>query len=228
MRKLQQTSSIRKRGPRTQEIIDEICMVLMRHCLGVLIGDSTVRFCIYLTACIHTINHGMTIQMYKLKFLVQRPSKSAVQENMSKLFRIKFPDTQVVTDYTEIRVEYPSSTQLKINLTVIINLTTLQVIDKDQSIGTCHLFVGPLERALSNKQINKKCGLLKLLETGDTIMADKRFSISDLTTPLGVQLILLFFQEGKYEVHMSRMSKYLKNCKCQNLCRIHYYLIEFD
>lgn len=40
----------------------------------------------------------------------------------------------------------------------------------------------------SDKQIVKESGILNLLEKGDSVMADKGFTIQDLLDPLGVTL----------------------------------------
>ena len=56
-------------------------------------------------------------------------------------------------------------------------------------------FVSPTyEGSISDRKLVEVSGLLDLLETGDQIMADKRFQIQDLLAPLGVRLIF----EHKY------------------------------
>ena len=54
--------------------------------------------------------------------------------------------------------------------------------------------------SISDKKNTQRCGLLELLEEGDAIMADKGFTISDLTTPKGIELIIPPFKK-KPTVH---------------------------
>ena len=44
--------------------------------------------------------------------------------------------------------------------------------------------------AVSDKQIVIRSGILEVCEKGDAVMADKGFFISDLTTPLEIELII--------------------------------------
>lgn len=56
--------------------------------------------------------------------------------------------------------------------------------------------------SISDKQLTKKCGILDLCEEGYSIMADKGFLISDLTTPKGINLIM-----PPFKVANSKFSK---------------------
>lgn len=49
--------------------------------------------------------------------------------------------------------------------------------------------------SVSDKVITRKINPLDLWETGDEIMVDKGFLISDLTTARGVNLIILPFKQ---------------------------------
>jgi len=51
--------------------------------------------------------------------------------------------------------------------------------------------------SISDKQITKESGIVQLCEPGDSIMTDKRFTISDLTTPLGIGLTIPPFKKKK-------------------------------
>ena len=71
--------------------------------------------------------------------------------------------------------------------------------------------------SISDKQIVIESGLLDKCEQGDAIMADKGFLISDLTTPLGIDLIIP--PKKKANKQFSRKETVLTR-KVAN-CRIH-------
>lgn len=51
--------------------------------------------------------------------------------------------------------------------------------------------------SISDKQLTVESGLVELCEPGDAIMVDKGFTISDITTPRGVHLIIPPFKRKK-------------------------------
>ncbi|KAL5007058.1 hypothetical protein ScPMuIL_015864 [Solemya velum] len=70
---------------------------------------------------------------------------------------------------------------------------------------------------ISDKQITKQSGLIELCESGDAIMADKGFLISDLTTPRGVKLIIPLFKKA----HKAFSAREVQNTREIANARIH-------
>ncbi|KAL5022768.1 hypothetical protein ScPMuIL_001923 [Solemya velum] len=204
--------------PRSLRLIDEFLMVLMRLRLGLLVDDLSARFCISASACSRVLNSWINYLDSKLDFLIMWPSKDAVEHNMPKLFRDKFPNTRVIIDCTEIRTETPSSTKLK---TVLYSdykshMTYKSLVGISPSGHVT--FVSDLwGGGISDKQITKQSGLIELCESGDAIMADKGFLISDLTTPRGVKLIIPPFKKA----HKAFSAREVQNTREIANARIH-------
>ncbi|KAL5010708.1 hypothetical protein ScPMuIL_013013 [Solemya velum] len=204
--------------PRSLRLIDEFLMVLMRLRLGLLVDDLSARFCISASACSRVLNSWINYLDSKLHFLIMWPSKDAVEHNMPKLFRDKFPNTRVIIDCTEIRTETPSSTKLK---TVLYSdykshMTYKSLVGISPSGHVT--FVSDLwGGGISDKQITKQSGLIELCESGDAIMADKGFLISDLTTPRGVKLIIPPFKKA----HKAFSAREVQNTREIANARIH-------
>lgn len=103
---------------------------------------------------------------------------------MPKAFKETFPTTRIVLDATEIFIEMPSSlrsqsesySNYKHNNTAngLVGIASSGPITfvSDLYAGRC-----------SDKAITKDCGIYDLLEEGDSIMADKRFTIQDDLPP---------------------------------------------
>ena len=51
--------------------------------------------------------------------------------------------------------------------------------------------------SISDKQLTKRCGILNLLESGDSVMADRGFDIGEELALLGVTLNIPPFRRGK-------------------------------
>jgi hypothetical protein len=196
--------------PNSLRLIDEFFMVLMRLRLGLLVDDLAARFCISSTACSRLLNKWIDYLDVKLNFLIMWPSKQVVQANMPKLYKDKFQDTRVIIDCTEIRTETPSSLQLKSMMYSDYKShntwkSLVGISPSGHVTFVSDLWVG----SISDKQLTKKCGIIDLCEEGDSIMADKGFTISDLTTPKGIKLIMPPFKRSnckfsKREVQQTR------------------------
>ncbi|XP_060084109.1 uncharacterized protein LOC132563365 [Ylistrum balloti] len=172
--------------PRILRAIDEFFMVLMRLRLGLLLEDLAFRFCISTSTCGDIFNRWIDFLDSQLSFLVMWPSREAIDSNMPEIFKEKFPTTRVVIDATEIQTETPSSLQLKslmysdykshMTWKSLVGISPAGVVTY-----VSDLWCG----SISDKQITIESGLVEMCEAGDAIMADKGFTISDLTTPRG-------------------------------------------
>ena len=54
--------------------------------------------------------------------------------------------------------------------------------------------------SISDKELTRKSGILDLLESGDSVMADRGFDIQDDLTPLGVKVNIPPFLRGKKQL----------------------------
>ena len=71
----------------------------------------------------------------------------------------------------------------------------------------------------SDKQIVKETGFLNLLEKGDSVMADKGFTIQDLLDPLGVTLNMPPKRDSNRQLSRHEVEQTLgKNCCGVNSC----------
>lgn len=128
---------------------------------------------------------------------------------MPSLFRDKFPTTRIVIDCTEIKTETPNSLKLKsVMYSDYKSHSTWKSLVGISPAGTVTFVSDLWAGSISDKKIVEKSGLLNLIEPGDAIMADKGFTISDLTTPRGIHLIIPPFKRkstfSKREVHNTK------------------------
>ena len=111
------------------------------------------------------------------------PSRELVNETMPEDFKAKYPTTWVIIDCTEVRCEMPSS--LLLNSELFSSYKALVGI----SPKGFFTFIGQLYTgSISDREmVERSCFLNLPFSKGDTVMADKGFTIEDIL-PLGVSL----------------------------------------
>ena len=117
------------------------------------------------------------------------PSRELVNETMPEDFKAKYPTTRVIIDCTEVRCEMPSSLLLNSELfSSYKHHTTLKALVGISPKGF-FTFIGQLYTgSISDREMVERSGFLNLpFSKGDTVMADKGFTIEDIL-PLGVSL----------------------------------------
>ena len=116
------------------------------------------------------------------------PPCEAVTKTMPEVFKDKYPSTRVIIDCTEIKCEMPSSLLLNTELfSSYKNHTTLKgligIAPNGEVTFISQLYTG----SISDREIVIRSGFLAQEFSGDSVMADKGFTIQDLL-PLGTSL----------------------------------------
>lgn len=117
------------------------------------------------------------------------PSREVVDTTLPENFKAKYKSTRVIIDCTEVRCQMPSSLQLNGELfSTYKNHTTLKRLIGISPSGAV-TFVGQLYTgSISDREIVYHSGFLDLpFNEGDSVMADKGFTVEDLL-PLEVKL----------------------------------------
>lgn len=186
--------------PRTLGVLTEFFMVLMRLRLGLLIEDLSFRFCISSSQCSDIIDRWINYLCVQLSFLIQWTPRSVIKTNMPQSFKQKFPKTRVIIDCVELFSESSSTLSLKSMMySDYKSHMTYKALVGISPNGVVTFVSDCWTGSISDKSLTVKSGLLDLLEEGDAIMADKGFTISDLTTPRGIELIIPPFKKKNYQ-----------------------------
>ncbi|CAB4044286.1 Hypothetical predicted protein [Paramuricea clavata] len=120
---------------------------------------------------------------------------------MPASFKENFPQTRVVIDCTEMFIEMPSAP-----VTQGVTFSSYKHHNTAKGLGISPAgtltFVSELYAGrTSDKELTNDCGILKLLEEGDQIMADKGFLIEDCL-PDGVTLNISPFLKDQNQLSM--------------------------
>lgn len=108
---------------------------------------------------------------------------------MPEDFRKAYPSTRVIIDCTEVKCAMPSSLLLNSELfSAYKNHTTLKGLVGISPSGAITFISQLYTGSISDREIVERSGMLDLpFNEGDSVMADKGFTISDIL-PLGVSL----------------------------------------
>lgn len=122
---------------------------------------------------------------YQLKELDIWPSREIVDEYMPSDFRIKFPNTRVILDATELPIQKPSDVNSQsATWSSYKHNNTLKAMIGCTPKGSVSFVSAAYGGSASDRQIIENSELLKpdlkLFEKGDSIMADRGIMVQDL------------------------------------------------
>ena len=109
------------------------------------------------------------------------PSQRLVRENLPQIFREKYSNTRVIIDCTEIFIQRPTSaTAQQLTYSTYKTHNTANALIGVTPNGFISFVPDIQPGRLSDKEIVIRSRLTDLLEAGDTVMADRGFTIDDL------------------------------------------------
>ncbi|KAK2141767.1 hypothetical protein LSH36_1045g00006 [Paralvinella palmiformis] len=168
--------------PRCMPLVDELFMFLCRLRLGLLEQDLSSRF----NCSIPTISRIFLTWVNLLYFVLGHIPIWLPRDNidfyMPDGFRKSYPSTRVIIDCTELYTEKPSSLILNSQLyNRYKNNQTFKSLIGISPHGAEIFVVSPLYTGgMSDVEITCLSGLVDQCESGDSVMADKGFTINNL------------------------------------------------
>ena len=177
-RRTKQYEADNRGGTRALTPLNELFSVLCRLCLRLLEQDLAYQFAISQSTMSRICVTWINFLYVKLKEIPIWPSREQVNENMPICFKESYPSTRCIIDATEIYIQQPlSPVAQQATLKAIIGYYTFRCSQLHQQIVWGQ-----------DKKLTIQCGILNLLEQGDSVMADRGFMIADLLSARGVDL----------------------------------------
>ncbi|XP_064479915.1 uncharacterized protein LOC135393398 [Ornithodoros turicata] len=177
-------------------------MVLVRLRTGMPVKEMSRNFGISISSCSRIFSKWIVFLHSVLKDITKFPTLRQIQRQMPHHF-IHFPNTRVVIDATEIRMQRPSSHDAqRQTFSSYKHGNTLKVL----VCATPDCYVTHISAswggAASDRQMLAESGILEQLVPGDAVMVDKGFKIDDII-PAGVTVHIPPFKGA----NMCQMSK---------------------
>ena len=164
--------------------INEFFLTLCQLRLALKEQDLAYRFQISQSTVTRTITTWLNFMFYKFKEVPIWPSRQAVDHFMPDCFRTMYPQTRCIIDATELFIKLPSNPSAQqLTFSNYKNHNTAKALVGITPSGALCFISDLYGGNISDKKLTVECGILKLLEYGDSIMADRGFTIEDVLPP---------------------------------------------
>lgn len=172
---------------------DRVCIMLMKIKTGLTFSAIGALFRIHRTTVAKIFFSCLEQLRFKTTNLVYWPDQEAVRASTPGCFKPDYSDTRVILDCTEFRIETPSTVENRVfcyshykhgfTFKVLFGITPSGFISfKSNAYGG----------RISDSHITVDSGIIKLLEHGDKILADKGFpEVQSSIDKSGKKIILL-------------------------------------
>ena len=168
--------------------------------------DLANRFGISQPTVSRIFNTWINFLFFQFKNIPLWPPKELVSLNMPKPFKEKYPCTRIIVDATEIFVEQPAITELQqLTYSKYKSHNTYKGLIGILPSGAVTFVSDLYPGSISDKELTRKSGLLQLLESNDSVMADRGFDIAEDLALIGVKLNIPPFMKGKEQLSNSEL-----------------------
>ena len=175
----------------TLPLIDQFFLFLVRVKQGFPIEDLAVRFKVSPSTVSRVFLTWANFLYFMLGQIPIWPTKVQVKANLPDCFKLTYPNTCVILDCTEIKVQTPSSKVLNSEFySSYKSHTTYKGLVGISPNGSVTFVSSLFQGSVSDKEITRQSGILNLLEEGAEVMADKGFLIEDLLKKVNATLVI--------------------------------------
>jgi hypothetical protein len=184
--------------PRVLPPIEELFMTLVRLRLGLFEQDLAYRFNVSQSTVSRITCTWINLLYLKLKEIQLWPPREIIRANMPST---QYPTTRVIIDATEIYIEQPHLPELQqMTFSNYKNDNTFKAIVGISPDGVIIYVFSLFPGSISDKALTRECGILELLEPGDSVMADRGFDTEEDLMLLRVGLNIPPFLRGKMQL----------------------------
>ncbi|XP_070390159.1 uncharacterized protein [Dermacentor albipictus] len=180
----------------------EFLVTLIRLRLGVPVQDLAYRFCVSQATVTRILERWLDVMHIRLSKLVEWPDREELQLTMSMCFRRAFGTTvAVIIDCFEVFLERPSSVLPRCQTwSRYKHHNTVKYLIGIAPQGSITYISKGWGRRTSDKLLTERCGIQNNLQPGDTVLADRGFTIADAVGIHCAQLEVRAFTKGERQL----------------------------
>lgn len=195
-------SSKKKRRNRLLPPTEELFLTLIRLRLGLFEQDLAYRFNVSQPTVSRIIITWINFMYLELKKIPLWPPREVVQANMPKVFKEKYQTTRVIIDATEVYIDKPRLPDIQqMTFSHYKNSNTFKGLIGISPDGVITFVSSLYPGSISDKELTRQSGILDLLQSGDSVMADRGFDIEDDLILRGVRLNIPPFLRNKKQFY---------------------------
>ena len=187
----------------------QLLVTLMRLRLNVTVQFLSYIFHVHHSTVVRTFANVMNILNEKLVPLTIRwPDREALRKTLPYIFRVTFPKCVSIIDCFEVFIERPSNLDSKAQTySNYKSHNTVKYLISMSPQGFVNFISKGWGGRTSDKQITEQSGYLPLLFPGDTVLADRGFTIQESIGSHGACLQIPAFTRGKSQLALSEVER---------------------
>ena len=183
---------------------DEFLLFLVRLRLGLLYKDLSFRFTVSEETARRIFQKWLEVAYFRLRFLIKWPSREILKENLPIAFKHLYPQCVAII---EIFIDTPLNFKAKIQTySNYKKHNTVKFLISITPCGSISFLSKCWGGKVSDKVITQKSGFLQHIEPGDTVLADRGFTIAEDIALCGAKLEIPAFTRGKPQLYFRRLS----------------------
>ena len=184
------------------DIHDMVLMTMMKLRLALTHQDIAYRFALPLTQVSRCVAQCLENMAFVCKKLVVWPGKEVVMSNLPLCFRHpKLKTVRVVLDCFEVFTDRPKNLSCRAKTySNYKHHNTFKVLIGISPAGAITFLSDAWGGRASDKHITMCSDLLDMLDQGDTILADRGFTITDEAALYGVRVLTPAFMKGRAQM----------------------------
>ena len=195
--------------------------------MGLLLEDLSVRFGVCLSVASKLFQKWLDIMFVRLSFLITWPEREVCKHNMPNCFKELYPNCRCIIDCSEIFIEQPKNYAAR--QTTYSNYkknNTIKFLIGITPFGTISFLSPCWGGKVSDKNLTQSSNFFNCVERGDTILADRGFTIAEDLAVYGADLKIPAFTRGKKSTESERSRDFQTTFTCTDSCRAYYRIVE--
>ena len=187
----------------------QLLVTLMRLRLNVTVQFLSYIFHVHHSTIVRTFSNVVNILNEKfVPLTICWPDRESVRKTLPYIFRVTFPKCVSIIDCFEIFIERPSNLDSKAQTySNYKSHNTVKYLISMSPQGFVNFISKGWGGRTSDKQITEQSGYLLQLFPGDTVLADRGFTIHESIGSHGASLEIPAFTRGKSQLAMSEVQR---------------------
>ena len=180
---------------------DEFFIALLRLKLGLLLEDIALRFDVSLSVVSRVFQKWLDLMYVRLSFMIAWPERDVCKRNMPVAFKETYPNCRCIIDCTEIFIETPKNYIARVKtFSNYKKHNTVKFLIGITPFGTVSFLSDCWGGRVSDKNLTQSSDFFNQIEHGDTILADRGFSIAEDLGVFGANLEIPAYTRGKTQL----------------------------